>query len=500
MIAFTYENLAEPKLQFGQYFEHQDTKTGLAECGPFGLNVDGLHPSEIKIGLIGTRETIAGAKEWIETCGNPIESENARILGGSTFSDNGLFGEMPDQRFTRVYKILNRDFIGFNAESTFQCRFQLNERWERNLNPRTIERILSIEDKLTRIQELVQLFSSEIQSLATTSPLPTIIILALTDAMAELADTVTIAGNYTFNFRRAIKASAMQDRIPLQLLQQRTVQGKDPKLQEKTLRAWNFCTAQYYKADGVPWRPVGVAPDTCFIGISFYVTQDSNEQRTVRASVAQAFDYMGQGLVLRGDPFIWDKEKQGASPHLTREAASALMKKTLTAYLQTKGIPPKRVVVHKSSEFWGAEHGQYNELEGLYEGIDAVFARCEVDLVALRQTGLHLFREGNYPPLRGMYFTLGEKNHYLFTQGFIPYFNTYPGSYVPEPWYIADHHGASAPKDLFREILTLTKMNVNNCNFADGIPITLAFSRQIGEIMKHIPEDGVVQPMYKFYM
>ncbi len=245
MIAFTYENLAEPKLQFGQYFEHQDTKTGLAECGPFGLNVDGLHPSEIKIGLIGTRETIAGAKEWIETCGNPIESENARILGGSTFSDNGLFGEMPDQRFTRVYKILNRDFIGFNAESTFQCRFQLNERWERNLNPRTIERILSIEDKLTRIQELVQLFSSEIQSLATTSPLPTIIILALTDAMAELADTVTIAGNYTFNFRRAIKASAMQDRIPLQLLQQRTVQGKDPKLQEKTLRAWNFCTAQY---------------------------------------------------------------------------------------------------------------------------------------------------------------------------------------------------------------------------------------------------------------
>ena len=137
--------------------------------------------------------------------------------------------------------------------------------------------------------------------------------------------------------------------------------------------------------------------------------RDSNEQRTVRASVAQAFDFMGQGLVLRGDPFIWDKEKQGASPHLTKEAASALMKKTLAAYLQTKGIPPKRVVVHKSSEFWGAEHGQYNELEGFFEGIEAVFARCQVDLVALRQTGLHLFREGNYPPLRGTYFTLGEK-------------------------------------------------------------------------------------------
>lgn len=500
MTTFTFEHLAEPKLQFGRYFEHQDTKTGLAECGPFGLNVEGLHPSEIKIGFVGTRETITGAKDWIEMCSHSIESENTEILGSSKYADNGLFGEMPDQRFTRVYKILNRDFVGFNPGSPFQCRFQLNERWERNLNPRTVERILSIEDKLTRIMELVELISSEIQSLATTPPLPTVIILALTDKMAEFADSVSISGNYTFNFRRAIKASAMQGSIPIQLLQQRTVLGKDPELQEKTLRAWNFCTAQYYKADGVPWRPANIASDTCFIGISFYVAQDLSDQRTLRTSVAQAFDFLSQGLVLRGDPFVWDKEKQGASPHLTREAASALMKKTLTAYLQTKGIPPKRIVVHKTSEFWGAEHGQYNELEGFYEGIESVFARCEVDLVTLRQTGLHLFREGNYPPLRGTYFTLGENHHYLFTMGFIPYFNTYPGSYVPEPWYIADHHGGSAPKDLFREILILTKMNVNNCNFADGIPITLAFSRQVGEIMKHIPQDGVVQPMYKFYM
>ncbi len=50
------EYLPEPKLQFGKYFEHQDTKTGLAEFGPFGKNIPGLHPSEIKVGFIGTRE------------------------------------------------------------------------------------------------------------------------------------------------------------------------------------------------------------------------------------------------------------------------------------------------------------------------------------------------------------------------------------------------------------------------------------------------------------
>src|SRR6476646_6326869 len=76
------EYLPEPKLQFGSYFEHEDSKTGLAEFGPFGKNVDGLHPPEIRLGFVGTRETIAGAKEWIEECGTAIESENRKTVGG----------------------------------------------------------------------------------------------------------------------------------------------------------------------------------------------------------------------------------------------------------------------------------------------------------------------------------------------------------------------------------------------------------------------------------
>jgi hypothetical protein len=167
--------------------------------------------------------------------------------------------------------------------------------------------------------------------------------------------------------------------------------------------------------------------------------------------------------------------------------------------VQANNVPPRRVVIHKTSEFWGPEHGQYNELDGFYEGIDAVYAHREIDLVSLRQTGLYLFREGKYPPLRGTYCAL-EGQHFLHTMGFIPYLNTYPGSYIPEPWQITDHHGESAPKELLCEVLALTKMNVNNCTFADGVPITLSFSQKIGDIMKHIPADGKVQPTYKFYM
>src|SRR5206468_1397568 len=80
MVNIRVEYLLEPKLQFGAYFEHEDSKTGLAEYGPFGKNVRGLHPSEITLGFIGTRETIEGAREWIEECASPIESENTQLI------------------------------------------------------------------------------------------------------------------------------------------------------------------------------------------------------------------------------------------------------------------------------------------------------------------------------------------------------------------------------------------------------------------------------------
>jgi hypothetical protein len=513
-MAISIEYLKEPKLQFGKFFEHQDTKTGLAEFGPFGKNVAGLHPSEIKMGFIGTRETIAGAKEWLEECGSEIESENSKTIKAKIKAADSLpslFGEgiFEDDHIhepiVRLYKILNRDFIGFSKESEFESCFQMNDRWDRTIRPDEINKTLSIEDKQRRIWELVELFDGQIKSLAETSPIPDIIVLALTPEIVDEAYTVQVTGNFYLNFRRAIKAKAMRWGVPIQLIQRSTVLGKKPKgrktpLQEKATRAWNFCTAQYYKAQGIPWCPVTVEKDTCFIGVDFYVAQEGKDSLTMRTSVAQAFDYLGQGLVLRGDPFEWNSEANGKSPHMSRDGASRLVSATLKEYVNVRGTPPKRVVVHKSSRFWGSDHGEFNELEGFIEGIQSVFPGCDYDLVTLVRSRVRLFREGQYPPARGSYFCIEDEAHFLYTMGFIPYLETFPGSYVPETWQILERHGSSAPKDLFREVLELTKMNVNNCSFADGTPITLSFSQKIGEIMKHVTDDDVVQASYRFYM
>ncbi len=57
---FNFTYLEEPILQFGEYFEHQDPKTGLAEFGLFGKSVPGLHASEIKLGFRNSRNDLWG--------------------------------------------------------------------------------------------------------------------------------------------------------------------------------------------------------------------------------------------------------------------------------------------------------------------------------------------------------------------------------------------------------------------------------------------------------
>ncbi|MFH5884016.1 hypothetical protein ACG2F4_06865 [Halalkalibaculum sp. DA3122] len=502
--------IAEPNLRFGHYFEHEDPKIGLYDFGPYGLNVKGLHVNEIKVGIIGTRETISNTVEWLNKCSSYIESENIK-KSKSRNSDNETNLLFPnDNSLTTERDIIDKnvdyDFVGFNKDSSFECEFIPNERWQRSLNSREISRILDNDNKYSRINEIVELINSNLSSILEVGPKPDLVIIALTKEIVEKADTVKVHGNYYYNLRRVLKAKAMMQRnpVPIQIMQHGTLTGKRKSLQDISTRAWNFCVAQYYKAGGVPWIPTELESNTCYIGINFYVDKESDElsnNTTIRSSIASAFDYLGQGVILRGEKFEWDSESLGGTPHLKTKLASKLIKKALDEYLKATQIPPKRVVLFKSSKFWGKEHEDFNEIEGFYEGIDDVYPGIQTDFVVLKQTGIRFFREGNYPPLRGTHINLGNGGkHLLYTMGMIPHFRKYIKGYVPEPWELVQHIGESAPRDIFRDVLSLTKMNVNNCEFTDGVPITLSFAHKVGEILKHIPEGESVQPEYKYYI
>lgn len=227
-------------------------------------------------------------------------------------------------------------------------------------------------------------------------------------------------------------------------------------------------------------------PNTCFVGVSFF-QQNTDTSFKMRTSLAQVFAGDGEAFVVRGLPFDWN---QGKTPHLPRDGAEALMKLIIDRYKEMRGQqPPQRVVIHKTSKFYE------DEREGFIAGLSGV---RRYDLVSVQKVGTRFFREGGYPPLRRTYAQCGN-GHFLYTLGYIPELGTYPKGYVPEPWYLIDHHGDTTPRRLFKEILALSKMNFNNVDFADGDPITTRFAQRIGEILAYMKE-GEEDKHYRFYM
>jgi len=73
--------------------------------------------------------------------------------------------------------------------------------------------------------------------------------------------------------------------------------------------------------------------------------------------------------------------------------------------------------------------------------------------------------------------------------------------HVPAPLQVTDHIGQDTPREmLLREVLALTKLNWNSASLGGLLPITIKFSRLVGEIMREIPRDREPLPQFKFYI
>jgi hypothetical protein len=77
--------------------------------------------------------------------------------------------------------------------------------------------------------------------------------------------------------------------------------------------------------------------------------------------------------------------------------------------------------------------------------------------------------------------------------------SSYPGLYVPNP-LVLHARRRDTPDILLRETLAPTKMNWNGTQFDGALPITLKAARQIGDILKYVPDSTTPDPRYRFYM
>src|SRR2546425_5739691 len=132
------------------------------------------------------------------------------------------------------------------------------------------------------------------------------------------------------NFRSALKAKGILLGKPLQLMRETFLHSDVKTQQDDATKAWNFCTALYYKSGPtIPWKVMSgqVRPTSCAIGISFYRSRD---YQSLNTSLAQIFDELGNGLILRGTPV--DVSREDRNPHLSTDQAAVLFKRALNEY------------------------------------------------------------------------------------------------------------------------------------------------------------------------
>lgn len=332
------------------------------------------------MGLIGAAETIEAARAWI--------IDRAQGVPGDTS---------------------NPEFPGWMSDRGFFSSIEFDDAWNADIDQAELRQLLDIKSPQERFEAAVRLFDARLRQLSERDSTPDYVVIALSDEIVRrcgTADYTTAkSGAVHRDLRRALKACAIQFRIPTQIVRAPTLDGRDKTPPSRI--AWNFFTAMYCKAGGYPWSPVGLAPATCYVGIGFYRPLGTAFP-TMQTSLVQAFDERGEGLVLRGHDFEWDPNKTGSrSPHLTADGAHGLM-----------------------------------ALE--------------------KQSRVRLITTSKYPPLRGTRFSIGELD-YLYTTGYIAALNEFHGMHVPAPLRIADHIGQDSARDtLLREVLALTKLNWNS--------------------------------------
>lgn len=255
--------------------------------------------------------------------------------------------------------------------------------------------------------------------------------------------------------------------------------------------AWRLGIALYTKAGGTPWVLADVEPGTAFIGIDYAVRVGEGAAQRFAICCSQVFDAEGSGLEFVA--YEADGVHMfGRNPFLRRDQMLKVMARSLAIYQRKhSGDPPRRVVVHKNTEF------RPEEIEGVF---DALPNANSIDLVHVQQScgwrGVLISgpqRPHGYPCQRGTMFQLGQCEALLWTQGNLPavangkdYFKE--GKGTPEPLLLVRHAGLGGIEELCRETLALTKMDWNNDGPYDRLPVTLNFAGTLATIVKRMPK------------
>ena len=495
----------EPELCFGYNQTAAFAKDGLLWFGPIN---DIQKPTTIRVGFVGSPKGLRFYQSWVKQINLPIaggkDAAHHMPFPGFEAIFSAKWPEKPvcaltisEQKILDTIRIKDRHQAIYNTVSLFEdeIRRYINE----EDSAIDLWFVVVPEDvyKYGRPQSRVPGMIAE----AAPAKMNAKLAKKLDSEPSLFEEDNDLAGlyHYELNFHNQLKARLLDTKAVVQVARETTlapeafvVNGRETrKLQDKASVAWNLCTTAYFKASGRPWRLANVRPGVCYVGLVFKRDETSNDTRNACCG-AQMFLDSGDGVVFRGAVGPWYSSETGEF-HITTEKAQAIAEKVVEAYCRDHGQPPRELFIH------GTTRLNQNEWQGFCNGIPEV---TNIVSIQIRNEGrLKLYSSTRNPLVRGMYLTLHPRKGYLWTKGFVPRLQTYQGREVPKPMSIEICHGDADITQVMKDVLGLTKVNFNRCDFADGVPVTLRFADQVGEILTATPMAHELPPLpFKHYI
>jgi hypothetical protein len=448
---------AEPKLRFGSPDPRDldiHPMRGLLRYGPYSKDKLAAVSDPIRIAIIAP--------------------------AGQTQTVLGLLRELQQAHAPRERKAYLPDFPGFSKVFGVQLA--------RGSQAATIELPADLADQMARDSQphavLAQALTRALSALRNLRHDYDIVLILLSREWE--------AGYYgppdqNFDLHDYVKAYAASEGICVQMLRETRALNYPCRCSV----AWRLAIALYTKAGGIPWVLADVDQGTAFIGIDYALRPAGASDTRFAICCSQVFDAEGSGLEFVA--YEADGVQMfGKNPYLRRDQMLKVMARSLTIYQRKhSGDAPRRVVVHKNTEF------RAEEIEGVFDA----FPNAEnIDLVHVQQAcgwrGVLIAspqQPHGYPCRRGTAFQLGPYETLLWTQGNLPevaggkdYFKE--GKGIPEPLLLVRHAGLGSIDDLCRETLALTKMDWNNDGPYDRLPVTLNFAGTLATVIKRMPK------------
>ena len=297
----------------------------------------------------------------------------------------------------------------------------------------------------------------------------------------------------TRDFRRALKARAMQIGVPIQLFA--TVEWLTSRRTRSQRHARGIsasgCTTRQVESRGAfaiaARRPVSSG--------SLFIISARRSARWCTLPLPRRSRQTAEASPCRGQSFEPERDATTRTPHLTEAQAKELGKLVVDEYTARNGELPKRIVLHKSSRFWRQEE------EGFLKAFSDVPV---VQLVALAPSSVRFVTQGVYPPARGTLVTVDERAAFSVYVRVRPELGTYPGPHIPIPVELIVHGEAAIHdvRECAMDALGLGRLNWNTSDLRSSQPVTLGFARRVGGIMAEYGQltEAKPDPSYRYYM